>query len=504
MDRVTLSLVSHTNLGKTTLARTLLRRDVGEVLDQAHVTDENRSYELIATADAELRLWDTPGFGDSARLLARLRRHEQPVLWFVQQLWDKYTDRPLWCSQQAALNIREEADVVLYLVNASEEPLEAGYVGPELELLSWIGRPVLVILNQTGDRAETAARIGGQIDAWRDHTARWSAVRDVVALDAFSRCWVQESTLLARVERVLEGPAAETMATLRRAWDARNLQTYRRSVQAMTEFLATAAADRELFEGRLRLLDGARKESKEKAMRRMGERLQGASAELMRLLIAQHGLEGEVAAEIDRQIDAFLVAGDLLNPEKSALWGGVVSGAVSGLAADVMAGGLTFGGGVLAGAILGALGGAGLAKGYQLVKGEKPALSWSPDFLDHLAAQTLLRYLAVAHFGRGRGEFRQTGISERWRTAVARRLRLRADEWSKVWKQAARSDSPTSRRALFEILDESLRQLLVEGYPEAEELLHRSPPAEALAVDGASQETNPSASAHGEPRNETA
>ena len=35
MTTVTLSLVSHTNVGKTTVARTLLRRDVGEVLDQA-------------------------------------------------------------------------------------------------------------------------------------------------------------------------------------------------------------------------------------------------------------------------------------------------------------------------------------------------------------------------------------------------------------------------------------------------------------------------------------
>lgn len=32
--RIHLSLVSHTNIGKTTLARTLLMRDVGEVADR--------------------------------------------------------------------------------------------------------------------------------------------------------------------------------------------------------------------------------------------------------------------------------------------------------------------------------------------------------------------------------------------------------------------------------------------------------------------------------------
>ena len=35
---INLSLVSHTNIGKTTLARTLLMQDVGEVADRAHVT----------------------------------------------------------------------------------------------------------------------------------------------------------------------------------------------------------------------------------------------------------------------------------------------------------------------------------------------------------------------------------------------------------------------------------------------------------------------------------
>ena len=44
---VTLSLISHTNVGKTTLARTLLRRDVGEVMDQAHVTEEAEAFTLI-------------------------------------------------------------------------------------------------------------------------------------------------------------------------------------------------------------------------------------------------------------------------------------------------------------------------------------------------------------------------------------------------------------------------------------------------------------------------
>ena len=81
---IQLSLVSHTNVGKTTLARTLLRRDIGEVRDQAHVTDLAEAQRLIDTPQGDvLLLWDTPGFGDSARLLKRLRKSENPLGWLL-------------------------------------------------------------------------------------------------------------------------------------------------------------------------------------------------------------------------------------------------------------------------------------------------------------------------------------------------------------------------------------------------------------------------------------
>ncbi|HEX5858382.1 MAG TPA: GTPase domain-containing protein, partial [Microbacterium sp.] len=94
---VSLSLISHTNAGKTTLARTLLGRDVGEVRDAPHVTDEATPYPLVQTADGDLlTLWDTPGFGDSVRLARRLGQNGSPIGWFLSQVWDRYRDRPFW------------------------------------------------------------------------------------------------------------------------------------------------------------------------------------------------------------------------------------------------------------------------------------------------------------------------------------------------------------------------------------------------------------------------
>ena len=50
-QKINLSLVSHTNVGKTTLARTLLGRDIGEVGDRSHVTIEPEDYVLLRAPD---------------------------------------------------------------------------------------------------------------------------------------------------------------------------------------------------------------------------------------------------------------------------------------------------------------------------------------------------------------------------------------------------------------------------------------------------------------------
>ena len=470
---ITLSLVSHTNVGKTSLARTLLRRDVGQVLDQAHVTDQAEIFELIQLdSGSRLLLADTPGFGDSARLLQRLRRSDRPVWWFLQQTWDRYTDRPFWCSQQATLNVREQADLVLYLVNATEEPDEAGYVDHELALLDWLDVPVWILLNHTGDTSFQNQPLTPRIERWRDHTRRFQVVRGVGALDAYNRCWVEEDHLLRDLEPLLPEPSRPLMHELRQAWNRRNLDVMDRCVEAIAGYLAGAALDRESLASRR-----PSRAEKDAAMAALGRRAVDGSEDLMSELLARHQLEGTVAAEIDKQLDAFSVEGeDALDTERGALLGGVVSGAVGGLAADLLAGGLTFGGGMLAGAILGAVGGAGLARGYRLVKGDKmPSVAWSQTFLDSLAAQALLRYLAVAHFGRGRGEFRDHEASRRWLDAVTAELKARHPEWQEMWQSLATHranlNAQQAARRLRPLVHETVRAVLLKGYPGAKELL---------------------------------
>lgn len=467
--RITLSLVSHTNVGKTTLARTLLRRDVGEVLDQAHVTDQNTAYPLIDCEAGELILWDTPGFGDSVRLLRRLEQQDNPLGWFVSQVWDRFTDRPLWCAQQAAVNVRQEADVVLYLVNDSEEPGSAGYVDPELELLSWMERPIVVLLNQSGEALHTPRQLEARLALWRHHCQRWPRVVEVMALDAFSRCWVQEGILFERLRQHLPEASWPLMDELLAAWNRRNLGIFEQAVQGMADYLARAATDRESLPQRRGLSTALRKADRQRGMETLARRLQHQTEQLMADLLLLHGLEGQAGEALETALEAFLVRGELLETEKSALLGSVVSGAVGGLAADLLAGGLTFGGGVVAGAILGALGGAGLAKGYRELSGEKtPAVAWSPPFLDELTEQLLLRYLAVAHFGRGRGTFQKDEAQGRWREAVERQLSRQHGALQGAWKESQRGSHEALTERLRPVMREATAEVLKTLYPGVE------------------------------------
>ncbi len=68
-----IAVVGHTNSGKTTLIRTLLRRPVGEVDDRANVTQLAGAQEF---EDFYAKLVDTPGFQNAGGYLAFLKMRE--------------------------------------------------------------------------------------------------------------------------------------------------------------------------------------------------------------------------------------------------------------------------------------------------------------------------------------------------------------------------------------------------------------------------------------------
>jgi len=486
--RIQLSLISHTNVGKTTLARTLLGRTLGEVRDAPHVTALAEAQAMIETpAGDALALWDTPGFGDSARLAQRLERSGSPIGWLLSEVWDRWRDRPFWSSQQAVRNVRDHADVVLYLVNAAEHPGDAGYVAPEMRILEWVGKPAIVLLNQVGaprPHAEEAAEEA----RWRSHLGGHRIVRAVLTLDAFARCWVQEFTLLAAVAEALPDDKRPAFERLRAAWRARRMATFDAAMGQLATQLARAACDREPVADRgvraaLREVGvalGLGRESeptaRELAMQRLAERLDADVRATTDRLIEIHALEGRAAADVLARIAEDFAVQTRASEGKAAVLGGLVTGAFTGLKADLATGGLTFGAGLLVGGVLGALGAAGIARGYNLVSGTREtAVRWSDEFLEGFFASALLRYLAVAHYGRGRGEWSQSEHPAFWKDAVAETVILRHDALQAIWAERS-GDCDTARlsAALRGELAAAALDLLERLYPDTAPALRGS------------------------------
>ncbi|TFW35893.1 DUF3482 domain-containing protein [Massilia horti] len=486
--KIQFALVSHTNNGKTTLARTLVGVDVGEVRDAAHVTVFAEAHTLQTTeAGDTLLLWDTPGFGDSVRLLKRLAMSGNPIGWFLREVFDRYRDRPFWLSQQALRAAKDAADVVLYLVNSSEDPRDAGYLPAEMRILEWLGKPVVVLLNQLGPPRPGELEQAEQL-RWRRHLDQYAIVRDVLPLDAFARCWVHEHVFYERVGQLLDEAKCPGYERLLAAWEAINQHRYQVSLHLIAGQLASAARDRQavdvegsgLFRSALKAVGLGKGEQRrqEEAMALLVERLEQQIGRTTAQLLVLHKLDPGDAVKINARVRENFAIRAPLDKGQAGLLGAVVSGAATGLSADLMTGGLTVGGGALLGAIVGALTMAGAAWGFNVgTDRDQPTVQFADAFLQTLLVGTVLRYLAVAHFGRGRGNFVEGEAPAFWQAEVEQALHQTGD-LARLWKAVREAHDATAAVALVEPVVAKLTGVTLERlYPgAAAQVLSRDAP----------------------------
>jgi GTPase SAR1 family protein len=400
--QIQFALISHTNNGKTTLARTLVGMDVGEVRDAAHVTIFAESHTLLTTPEGDsLQLWDTPGFGDSVRLLRRLALAGNPIGWFLREVYDRYRDRTFWLSQNALRTAREAADVVLYLVNSSEHPKDAGYLPAEMKILEWLGKPVVVLLNQVGPPRPASEELAEQAQ-WKQHLAQYPIVREVLALDAFARCWVHERVFYDAIGKLLEPAHREGYARLFAVWEANNAERFRQSMDVTAQQLVAAVRDSEAVEDEQKSLlrsamnaVGLRKGAErrqEKAMAALLARLNSQIGTATARLLSLHKLDPSEAGKINARVRQNFAVRAPLDTAQAGLIGAVISGAATGLSADLMAGGLTLGGGAMIGGLIGALTLAGAAWGFNASTDRNhPTVQFADDFLKSLMVASIQR-----------------------------------------------------------------------------------------------------------------
>jgi len=426
-----------------------------------------------------LQLWDTPGFGDSVRLLRRLGMSGNPIGWFLREVFDRYRDRPFWLSQNALRAARDCADVVLYLVNSTEAPQDAGYLPAEMKILEWLGKPVIVLLNQLGPPRPAAEEHAEQA-RWRAHLDQYSMVEDVLALDAFARCWVHERVFYEAVERILPSKKHAAYARLMALWDENNRQRLRASMALMASQLARASRDQQPVEELARnMLKSAMSAvgigkkgghpGQEKAMAQLIERLNADIGKTTAKLLVLHHLDPLESGKINARVREHFKVRAPVDKAQAGLIGAIVSGAASGLSADLMAGGMTFGAGALIGGVVGALTMAGAAWGFNTqTDRNEPVMRMTDDFLRTMLVGAVLRYLAVAHFGRGRGNFVESEAPAFWVEEVEGIVTAHEGELPGIWEglRAEPEGGPAGQRldALVTMLTTQTLQAL---YPNA-------------------------------------
>ena len=143
----------------------------------------------------------------------------------------------------------------------------------------------------------------GEIEAWRAHLSPYSFVREVLALDAFARCWVQEDRLMQVLAPLMEGSRIATFQHIKKAWHQRNIETFRSSARLLSEQLTAALMDgiEVRSETLLERIGWQREELNREyndARQKLASQLADRVEQTTNKLIEAHGLSGSAGKEL--------------------------------------------------------------------------------------------------------------------------------------------------------------------------------------------------------------
>ena len=197
---INVAVVGHTNAGKTSLIRTLLRDDqFGTIDDAAGTTRSVEKSVIFAGDDAVLNLFDTPGFEDSSALLQTLEKLSKTVdakfpADLLRSLISQAEKFPEFEQEIKVLRQSLNSDVLLYIIDV-REPLLGKY-SDEVEILSKTGKPILPVFNFIAGNSEALMR-------WREQMARFN-LHAALEFDTVAFDFEAEKRLYQKLQSLLE------------------------------------------------------------------------------------------------------------------------------------------------------------------------------------------------------------------------------------------------------------------------------------------------------------
>ncbi|WP_339523521.1 GTPase/DUF3482 domain-containing protein [Pseudomonas sp. EA_35y_Pfl2_R111] len=349
-----LAVVGHTNVGKTSLLRTLTR-DVGfgEVSHRPSTTRHVEGARLSVDGESLLELYDTPGLEDAIALLDYLERLDRPGERLdgparLTRFLDGSEARQRFEQEAKVLRQLLTSDAGLYVIDA-REPVLAKY-RDELAVLNMCGRPLLPVLNFVSGSNHRESE-------WRNALAR-QGLHALVCFDSVAPPLDGERRLYDSLALLQE----KARPQLQRLIDDHLAQRQVRKssgARLIAELLLDCAACRRSVATEPALEQAAIRELRD-AVRQREQRCVEA---LLRL----YAFRKDDAKTAELPLLDGRWGDDLFNPETLKqlginIGGGMAAGAATGVGVDLLVGGITLGAAAVAGALLG--GGAQTLRGY--------------------------------------------------------------------------------------------------------------------------------------------
>ena len=340
-----LAVVGHTNVGKTSLLRTLTR-DVGfgEVSHRPSTTRHVEGARLSVDGEALLELYDTPGLEDAIALLDHLDRLDRPGERLdgparLGRFLEGSEARQRFEQEAKVLRQLLASDAGLYVIDA-REPVLAKY-RDELAVLASCGKPLLPVLNFVSSAQQREPD-------WREALARLG-VHALVRFDSVAPPEDGERRLYESLALLLEtsrGRLERLIADQQAQREARKQSAAR----LIAELLLDCAACRRSVatdSGQVQAaIDDLRKAVRQREQR------------CVESLLKLYAFRREDASASDLPLMDGRWGDDLFNPETLKLLGvrvggGIAAGAAAGAGVDLLVGGITLGAAALVGAIAG-------------------------------------------------------------------------------------------------------------------------------------------------------
>lgn len=343
LKSLSMAVVGHTNTGKTSMVRTLLRKSAfGEVKDQAGTTKEVSGAHLMINGRSAITIFDSPGLENAPGVFDWLDQHavnyrHQSVKWLGALLQDPEACQKFKQECQV-LELVKASDIAFYVCDAREPLLEK--YQDELSLLACCGTPIIIVLNHV--ISEYA-----HPETWRQGLAALGQ-HHVLAFDAVVRDPVTEQRLFEKARSLLDEhiPTIDAWLTLRHQEEIDRLQT---AVNAIADLLLDVAGRR---------WRAPKAEADQVSVDQLQNEVRAREQACVDLLLDLYQFEHKDYDPQPLTLKAGRWQDDLFDPQTMKAYGIETSryvGAGAGLGAvfDMATGGLSLGTGTLTGAALG-------------------------------------------------------------------------------------------------------------------------------------------------------